>query len=52
MRHSAIALSAASSNSSNIQGGSLLTRAPEPNLYRRNLRSRGSLELVRIGMTP
>ena len=53
MRYSAIALSGAQNNSSNIQGGLWLTKAaPEPNPYRRNLRSRGSLEPGRIGMTP
>ena len=52
MRHSAIALSGAQNNSSNIQGRPLLTNgAPEPNPYRRNLRSRGSLELGPIGPT-
>ena len=51
MRYSAIALGGA--YSSNIQGGLWLTKgAPEPNPYRRNLRSRGSLEPGRMGMTP
>ena len=52
MRHSAIALSGAQTNSSNVQGGLWLAKAaPEPNPYRRNLRSPGSLELGPIGLT-
>ena len=52
MRHSAITMSGAQTNSCNVQGGLLLGKAaPQPNPYRRNLRSPSSLELGPIGLT-
>jgi hypothetical protein len=51
VRQSAITLGGAYDNSSNIQGRPYLTKgAPVPNPYHRNLRSRESLELSRIGI--
>jgi hypothetical protein len=51
MRHSAIALSGPQTDSSNAQGGlGSPEAAPEPNPYRSNLCSPGSLEPGRIGL--
>ena len=50
VRHASIAMSDAQINSSNVEGGLLSVKAaPEPNTYRRNLRSRGSHELGPMG---
>ena len=47
-----LALDGAQTNSSSVQGGLLSAKTtPEPNTYRRNLRSRGSHELDPIGLT-
>ena len=52
MRHSAITMRGVQTNSCNVQGGLLLGKAaPEPNPYRRNLRSPRSLELGPIRLT-
>jgi len=51
MRQSAIALSGPQTNSSNVRGRLWLgNAAPVPNPYRRNLRSRQSLELSPTGL--
>jgi hypothetical protein len=47
-----VALGGPETNSSSLQGGLLSAKAaPEPNTYRRSLRSRGSHELDPIGLT-
>ena len=51
MRHSAIALSGSQTDTSIAYGGLCSAEAaPEPNPYRRNLCSPGSLELGPVGM--
>jgi hypothetical protein len=53
MRNSAIALSGAQTNSADVQGRLWWGKAaPEPNPYRRNLRSPGSPELGPMGVIP